>query len=120
MYTDNRGGEEVLCVPHTKIMGNTVIAMIIAQAHQTLGHLGAQQTADYIRRWYWWPNEMNCEWQRPNSGSPLLSMLSEMTLRPTNKRTVEGGLVSKRLMDSEWGARNRTRILRAKTQRELE
>ena len=42
-------------VPHTKIKGDTVIAMIIAQAHQTLGHLGAQRTTDYIRRWYWWP-----------------------------------------------------------------
>ena len=55
LYTDNRSGEEVLCVPHAKIKGDTVIAMIIAQAHQTLGHLGAQRTADYIRRWYWWP-----------------------------------------------------------------
>ena len=55
MYTDNRGGEEVLCVPHTKAKGDTVIAMIIAQAHQMLGHLGAQRTMDYIRRWYWWP-----------------------------------------------------------------
>ena len=44
----------------------------------------------------------------------------EMTLRPTNKRTVEESLVSKQLMDSEWGARSRTRRLRAKTQRELE
>ena len=30
MYTDNRGGEEVLCVPHMKAKGDTVIAMIIA------------------------------------------------------------------------------------------
>ena len=51
MYTDNRGGEEVLCVPHTKVKGDTIIAMITAQAHQTLGHLGAQRTVDYIRRW---------------------------------------------------------------------
>ena len=42
MYTNNRGREEVLCVPHTKVKGDTVIALIIAQAHQMLGHLGAQ------------------------------------------------------------------------------
>ena len=42
MYTNNHGREEVLCVPHTKVKGDTVIALIIAQAHQTLGHLGAQ------------------------------------------------------------------------------
>ena len=53
LYMDNHGGEEVLYVPHAKIKGDTVIAMIIAQAHQMLGHLGAQQTADYICRWYW-------------------------------------------------------------------
>ena len=56
MYTDNQGGEEsVLCVPHTKVKGDMIIAMITAQAHQTLRHLGAQRTADYIHRWYWWP-----------------------------------------------------------------
>ena len=55
MYTNNRGGEEVLCVPHVKAKGDTVIAMIIAQVHQMLGHLGAQRTADYICRWHWWP-----------------------------------------------------------------
>ena len=42
MYTNNCGGEEVLCVPHTKVKGDMVIALIIAQAHQMLGHLGAQ------------------------------------------------------------------------------
>ena len=55
MYTNNRSGEEVLCVPHVKVKGDMVITMIIAQVHQMLGHLGAQQTVDYIHRWYWWP-----------------------------------------------------------------
>ena len=54
IYTSNRGGEEVLCIPHTEFEGDTIVAMIIAQAHQALGHLGAQRTADYIHRWYWW------------------------------------------------------------------
>ena len=55
MYTDNQGGEEVLCIPHMKAKGDMIIVMIIAQAHQMLGHLRAQWTADYICRWYWWP-----------------------------------------------------------------
>ena len=55
IYMNNRGGEEVLCIPHAEFEGNTIIAMVIVQAHQALGHLGAQRTADYIHRWYWWP-----------------------------------------------------------------
>ena len=55
MYTTNRGGEEVLCIPHTEFEGDTIITMVIVQAHQVLGHLGAQRTVDYIHRWYWWP-----------------------------------------------------------------
>ena len=55
LYTNNHGGEEVLCVPQTKVKGDMIDTKVIAQAHQMLGHLGAQQTADYIHRWYWWP-----------------------------------------------------------------
>ena len=55
LYTDNHGGEEVLCIPHTKVKHDTIVTKIIAQAHQMLRHLGAQQTMDYICRWYWWP-----------------------------------------------------------------
>ena len=32
------------------------MATVIEQAHTILGYYGAQKTADYIRRWYWWPN----------------------------------------------------------------
>jgi hypothetical protein len=31
------------------------MATVIEQGHLILGHFGAQKTADYIRRWYWWP-----------------------------------------------------------------
>ena len=55
IYMDKRGGEEVLCIPHTKFKGDMIVAMVIVQAHQALGHLGAQRTVDYICRWYWWP-----------------------------------------------------------------
>jgi hypothetical protein len=53
----NYAGETVLCIP--KHMYSTtkqsLRGMILQSAHQILGHLAAQRTADYIRRWYWWP-----------------------------------------------------------------
>ena len=52
LYTNNHGGEEVLCIPHTKVKDDMIVTKIITQAHQTLGHLRAQRTADYIHRWY--------------------------------------------------------------------
>ena len=55
IYMNNRGGEEVLCIPHAEFEGDMIVALVIAQAHQALGHLGAQRTVDYICRWYWWP-----------------------------------------------------------------
>ena len=33
IYMNNRGGEEVLCIPHTKFEGDTIITMVIEQAH---------------------------------------------------------------------------------------
>lgn len=29
--------------------------LILDRAHTTLGHLGPQRTAEYVRRWFWWP-----------------------------------------------------------------
>jgi hypothetical protein len=55
LYTENRGGEEVLCLPRAKYKGDVLTAIIIDNAHKTLGHFGSQRTADYVRRWYWWP-----------------------------------------------------------------
>jgi hypothetical protein len=55
LYTRNRGGLEVLCVPRVRTKDHSTTAMIIDQAHTILGHFSAQKTADYIRRWYWWP-----------------------------------------------------------------
>jgi hypothetical protein len=53
----NHAGETVLCVPkhiHSTTK-QSLCGMILQSAHQILGHLDAQRTADYIRRWYWWP-----------------------------------------------------------------
>jgi integrase-like protein len=55
IYTKNREENEVLCLPHTGYKGDNIIAKVIDQAHRAIGHFGAQRTADYIRRFYWWP-----------------------------------------------------------------
>jgi hypothetical protein len=55
VWTQNRGGEEVLCIPSAKSIETTIWARIVEQAHQVVGHFGSQRTSDYIRRWYWWP-----------------------------------------------------------------
>ena len=54
LYTKNHGNEEVLCLPHTTYKDNSIITMIINQAHRAIRHFGAQKTADYIHREYWW------------------------------------------------------------------
>src|SRR5262249_18365952 len=48
-------GEPVLCIPRARNKKFSLTAQVIEQAHTTLGHFGPQKTADYIRRWYWWP-----------------------------------------------------------------
>jgi hypothetical protein len=55
IYTRNRGGEEVLCVPDAKVGEYSVRGRLIEQAHESLGHFGPQRSGDYLRRWYWWP-----------------------------------------------------------------
>jgi hypothetical protein len=49
--TTNPRGDEVVCVPRNR----KLITQLIDQAHATLGHFGDQRTAEYLRRWYWWP-----------------------------------------------------------------
>jgi hypothetical protein len=55
MWTRNRGGEEVMCIPSAKSLDTTARARIIEQAHWVVGHFRMQRMSDYIRRWYWWP-----------------------------------------------------------------
>jgi hypothetical protein len=55
VWSRNRGREQVLCVPSTKMGHQSLHGIIIDQAHTIVGHFGPQHTADYIRRWYWWP-----------------------------------------------------------------
>jgi len=55
LYSKNRGGLEVLCIPRVVTKDYSLMATVIEQAHTILGHFGSQKMADYIRHWYWWP-----------------------------------------------------------------
>jgi len=55
LYSKNRVGDRVLCIPRTKSKDYSLTATVIDQAHRVLGHFGPTRTAEYIRRWYWWP-----------------------------------------------------------------
>ncbi|KAG6892266.1 hypothetical protein C0995_004576, partial [Termitomyces sp. Mi166 len=51
IYTVNREGAKVLCVPRDQ----SLITTILDQAHNIVGHFGYQKTLNYVRRTYWWP-----------------------------------------------------------------
>jgi hypothetical protein len=55
VWSHNRGGEQVLCVPLTKMGHQSLHGVIINQAHTIVGHFRPQRTVDYIWQWYWWP-----------------------------------------------------------------
>ena len=55
LYTRNCGKDKVLCIPRVITRDYSLTAIVIEQGHTILGHFSAQKTADYIRRWYWWP-----------------------------------------------------------------
>ncbi|TFK80246.1 hypothetical protein K466DRAFT_441548, partial [Polyporus arcularius HHB13444] len=54
VYSTNRRGDEVLCIPRVKYKGRTTTQLILDQAHETVGHYGPQRTSEYVRRWFWW------------------------------------------------------------------
>ena len=97
MYTINGGGEEVLCIPHTEFEGDTIIAMVIVQAHQALGHLGAQRSTDYIRRWYWWP-KLGQEVDKYCCSCPICQAMKTDNQRP------KGLLHSMSIPTRPWGS----------------
>ncbi|OJT05306.1 Transposon Ty3-I Gag-Pol polyprotein, partial [Trametes pubescens] len=55
IYSKNRMGEEVLCLPRALYRKRYIPELAIDRAHSTLGHLGPQRTSEYVRRWFWWP-----------------------------------------------------------------
>lgn len=42
-----------MSVPRTKNEGRRLTEVVITEAHETIGHMGAQKTDKYARRWYW-------------------------------------------------------------------
>ena len=44
----------MLCIPMVMQNKRRLTEVIIAQAHEVLGHLGLQKTVDYICHHYWW------------------------------------------------------------------
>jgi len=54
IYTKNRGGKDIVCVPSAILAEMTLRTRILDQAHQVVGHYSPQRTSDYIRQWYWW------------------------------------------------------------------
>jgi hypothetical protein len=81
VYTHNRGREEVLCIPRVVTKDYSLTATVIEQAHITLGHFGSQKTADYIRRWYWWPR-MGIEIAKYCDSCPVCQVTKTSTQRP--------------------------------------
>lgn len=55
LYVTTRFAQKVLCVPAGRLGKRSLQELVIDHAHNTIGHLGAQKTAEYTRRWYWWP-----------------------------------------------------------------
>lgn len=51
----NQSGERVVCVPQGMLGEKSIRGVIIEQAHEIVGHFGAAKTAEYVRRYYWWP-----------------------------------------------------------------
>jgi hypothetical protein len=56
--TKNHRDDNVICVPNVPYEEHSTVGMLIEQAHRIVGHYGSQRTAEYLRRWYWWP-QMN-------------------------------------------------------------
>ena len=51
----NQAGEKAVCIPSGKLGDKSLQGVVIEQAHKAVGHFGAQKTAEYIQRFYWWP-----------------------------------------------------------------
>jgi hypothetical protein len=52
IWFTNHNKNRVTCVPRNR----DLITEVLTQAHQIVGHFGNQRTAEYVRRWYWWPH----------------------------------------------------------------
>jgi len=48
IYTKNRGGEDIVCIPSTMLAETTLRTRILNQAHQVVGHYSPQRMSDYM------------------------------------------------------------------------
>jgi hypothetical protein len=54
IYTRNRVGDDVLCIPKGQMGARAMREIIIDTAHDLLGHFGSLKVIDYVRKFYWW------------------------------------------------------------------
>ncbi|KAF8228914.1 hypothetical protein L208DRAFT_1161297, partial [Tricholoma matsutake] len=54
IWRENRGGDNILCIPTSTSKDTTLHGHIIEQAHSIVGHFGPVKTLEYIQHWYWW------------------------------------------------------------------
>jgi hypothetical protein len=56
VHNKNHMGQDCLRIPQSLLKGKQSLPeIVIDQAHDTLGHLGAQKTSESAQRWFWWP-----------------------------------------------------------------
>ena len=57
IFTKNNLSRDVICIsPKAIHKGKQVIEIIINHAHNIIGHYVQFKTAQYIRRYFWWPS----------------------------------------------------------------
>jgi transposase InsO family protein len=55
LWTNNRMGNKVVCVPNGLMDGKSLRGVVIDSCHQTTGHSGLNRSMKYVQRWFWWP-----------------------------------------------------------------
>ncbi len=74
--------ERYLCIPRSITNGRRLTEVLIGQAHLVLGHFGSLRTANYIRRWYWWPT-LQADCDRFCRSCPQCQTSKPSTQKPT-------------------------------------
>ena len=60
IFTKNNLSRDVICISPKAIQkGKRVIEIIINHAHNIIGHYRQFKTAQYIRRYFWWPSMLH-------------------------------------------------------------
>ena len=54
LWTINRVGQRVVCVPNGMLRGKSLRGVLIDTCHLTIGHLGSERMLGYVRQWFWW------------------------------------------------------------------